>query len=508
MIKRVFSLFLVICIFVSCFTFSSSAEEFENTGGWLNLYDYNPSMNRNFATSAGATKEYVFDLPARMRLYDIDIVMFATNGAPDVSVLKGNGQTVLLNKATFGNNMVRYYGSIYYTNYDNVTLLIGDSVSHSGSIISATVCSAVSTSYSEIGSFRFQGGNYNNPIDQTVTMVSSTAAANFVIGGLDFDPYKINFTAPNWIRYDYMDFIISLDGVSVDSISAYHKGRAINVDYELVNGTYSSYYYLVIRLDLTGLDREVSDLPTISITGQQSDSVGISLVSVKGVLNYDVPNPYLHWLSEIHVLLSNNLLSIQKSIATLNSNIVSKLDILKTTISTMNTNIGAKLDTLKTNVTTMNSNLGSKLDSISSSISTGFINLGNLFSAEATSTRNSISKHFTNLQNWLSSGFKSVTDKLDILINGSVEQQESAEDYKDDSADKSEQIDNAINNMNVSKPPSNDINSSVEDISGGLDFGIFNSTLLVLTGQGYVSHILFIAVTLMLAAYVFFGKRG
>jgi len=471
---------------------SASAEEYDNTTGWINLFDYNPTLNRNFTSYAGVTREYVIDMPARMRLFDVDIVMFCNGGFPEVSVLTPNGSTITLTKVALSANMVRYYGYIYNANYDELVLNIDDTVGHSGTILSVSASTVVGNNYGEIGSMRFHYPNYDNEIDQTVTMSSASNSAHIATSNVDFDDYIIQLSCPNWKRYDSIDFVVQFDGVSIDSISASYDSVGIDVDYEYIAAPYSSLVYLVLRMDLTGINRSKASTPKISITGQTGETIGLSLVSVRGHLILDEPDPYLHWLNQIHNDLSVYLTTLHNDLTSISS-----------ILTSMSKDLSTKLNTLNTSISSMNTNLAGKLTSIYTATS----NMATDLSSKLTGINNNLGYQFSRLDVWLSSGFKSVTDKLDQLINGSQEQQAAAEEFKDNASQQSGKIDSAVSSMDVGKPDSGDLDVSVNTMTGGLNFGPFNTAILTLSSDGIVYRLLIISVTLMLVSYIFFGKK-
>lgn len=519
---------LALLLVITGSAISASAEEYDNTSGWINVFDYNPTHNRNFESYAGQTRTYVLDMPARMRLFDVDVVMFCNGGFPNLSVLTPNGRIIELTKTPLSANMVRYYGYIYDSNYDELVFLIDDSVSHSGSFISVSASTVVGNNYGEIGSMRFHYPDYDNEIDQTVTMSSASKSAHIATANVYFDDYIIELSCPNWKRYDSIDFVVSFDGVSIDSISASYDSVGIDVDYEYVEAPSSSLVQLVLRMDLTGINRSKASTPKIKITGQTAEAVGLSLVSVRGHLILDDPDPYIHWLSEIHGVLTkylsnihddltsigeilNNmsedlslkLTTLNSSITSMNTDLANKLITLNASISSMNTNMANMLTTLNTSITSMNTNLAGKLTSIHTAIS----NMATDLSSKLTGINNNIGFQFGQLQDWLSSGFKSVTDKLDVLINGSQEQQAAAEEFKGNASQQSGKIDSAVSSMDVGKPSSGDLDVSVNTMTGGLNFGPFNTAILTLSSDGIVYRLLIMAVTLMLVSYIFFGKK-
>lgn len=127
-----------------------------------------------------------------------------------------------------------------------------------------------------------------------------------------------------------------------------------------------------------------------------------------------------------------------------------------------------------------------------------FDNLGNRF----TNVINSVNTGFRDVRLWLSSGFQSVVNKLDVFINGSQAQQ-----------DKADQIQGAVDDYNdqmqgVNRPDVNDDQFDVDTVIGAdnlaLSIGLFAS----IAQNEVASSMIVIVVIFMLGSYVLFGKKA
>lgn len=118
----------------------------------------------------------------------------------------------------------------------------------------------------------------------------------------------------------------------------------------------------------------------------------------------------------------------------------------------------------------------------------------------------SVGQWFTGLIDNLGDWFDSVLAKLDEFINGSEEQQQAAEDFKENANEQSSAISGAVDAMDVDRSEIN-TDVSVSGITGGLDFSYFNSAMLTVTSSSTVYQLLIMTAALMLVSYVLFGKK-
>lgn len=417
---------------------TASAAEFDNSSGWFDLFDYNPSFSRDFGlTDVGVSW---FDIPVtNSRLYAIDMLIMSNNTS-ELGIWVGNAKKdpVLLQRVQISSNLYRYYGNIYMTGYDQICMAFTADGYYAGQIVSCMVSYSKRASNADIGSMRIQYANTSVDVDETLTM-SSVSDSLLYADSLSYSSeYSLQLYSTEWRKYDYIDFVFASNGISYDSITGVFNGTGLNIDYEYIDSPGDGYIYTVIRMDLRGVRKTDGGTPVIKISGMAWDTFAVQLTQVTGhVLVSDI-DPYVYWFNSIR----------------------------------------------------------NGISSLHSGMEGWFSSLGN-----------SIGGWFGQLEGWLADGFKSVTDKLDQLINGSSDQQEAADQFKENASQQSGQIDSAIDSMQVARPDSADMDTSVEGVTGGLDFSPFNAALLTISSTGTVYRLLFIAVTLMLVSYVFFGKK-
>lgn len=547
----ILALFLVI----TCSSISVSASDNSDLNdNWFSLFDYNDT-SRDYTIYAGGTSIKDFEFPSTRRLYYVDIVIFDTNGA-DLNVVFSNAsgsEQYNLTSQRIKPNYFRFYGYVYAPTYGALQLILSSktNVKHVGSIVSCKVNPFGSNSTLDRLSYSCY---LDNILTASGRMGSSLTPISFYHNSNLISEFKLEVYCENYKSYDFIDYVISTFGVSINSVTCISGSKYIPVDF-----TYQSSFvaedgltYSIYRIDLTSFNRNTDDIPKLIFTGLTSNEVtsGFILHSMTGYFTSDFVDPEIYWLQNIsnlidvwglslygineyvyytleeivdfaesisvnvdwtYTLIENGFSSINLTLNNLTELMTFKLLDIYYSILDMSYDLSDKLTTINTTLTSKFdstiSTIKAQFENLEGWLSTGFESVVDSVSLQSKNTRGLLSSLFSDLDSWLSSGFKSVTDKLDVLINGTQEQQDAANQFKEDASDQSGQIDSALGNMNVAKPPADEMNTSVEAITGGLDFSPFNTALLTLSSSGTVYKLMFIAVTLMLVSYVFFGKK-
>lgn len=83
-----------------------------------------------------------------------------------------------------------------------------------------------------------------------------------------------------------------------------------------------------------------------------------------------------------------------------------------------------------------------------------------------------------------------------------------AEDFRDDAAQKGEEMDDLNNQLQeVTKPPVDEVQTDLDGYISPDDAGVVTDTMLALTGDSLITSMLMITLTIALVAYILFGKR-
>lgn len=450
--KRILPMFLVVALITSFMVFPVSASA-EDPSGWYNVLDYtyvNGDTNRFHFTGS---KKVSLDLPERGKLVYVDFLITCTDDLDATVIYSASGSKFKLNRDYVGTGIYRYWGYINSPWYDKLDILFEGTAGkeYTCEFYTCNVSTVLQESFADVGSMLLYttGG-------ETVqsSMSSVSKKANVYISKPLGTFYQLAIQCSNWVKYDFIDFYLQVRAKTITSITASQGNIALPVEYSLIdNGldmtTDTQLYTVHLRLDLSGAVRSSVSVPYIEINGTSGFVIDCSLYAVTGHIEVDSVNPLMYWFTH-----------------------------LENSIESCFTAIHTKLDTIYHGLIT-----------------------------SLTGIKDSINTRFNDLKGWLESGFKSVVDKLDELVNGSVEQQAAADQFNENVNSHSGQIDQAVNDMNVARPDPGSINTSVGAITGNLDFTPLNTCVQSLVSSNTVYQCLIMAVTLMLVSYLLFGKK-
>lgn len=454
--KRILPVFLAVALLTSFMVFPVSAAGMEDTSGWYNVLDYTQVNTGSNTNRFGFTGSHTISLtlPNVSKLCYVDFLL-RVNEPLYATVVRTSNKKFKLNCVDVGDGIYRYWGYINAVNYQTLDILFEGSqgVTYNCELLTCNVTNILRDSYADIGvlSYDIQGYDY---ISKKMSSINSPVNIRVENNNDPSTFYILNVSCPEWVKYDYIDFTFTLVAQSISSISACQGGTILDVDYTLIEGgvdevTQSNKYLICLRLDLTGVNRSAVTIPEITIRGTKGIYLDATLSRVTGHIEVDPVNPLLYFF-----------------------------DHLENHISVCFATLYSRLDTYY-------SNLRSVLVDIRSAINT----------------------QFGKLKGWLEDGFQSVVDKLDLLVNGSEEQQAAADQFNDNVNTQTGQIDQAVNDMQVSRPDAGSIDTSVSGITGNLDFGLLNTCVQALVDSNTIYQLLIMAVTLMLVSYLLFGKK-
>lgn len=125
---------------------------------------------------------------------------------------------------------------------------------------------------------------------------------------------------------------------------------------------------------------------------------------------------------------------------------------------------------------------------------------GNL-STWFTNVINTVNTGFSNVGNWLSTGFESVVNKLDVLVNGTQEQQNAADNIQGAVDDYNNQM------QGIERPDISDGQFDADTVIGAGNLGQAVGLYSNVAQHEVASNMITIVVIFMLGAYVLFGKR-
>lgn len=394
MMKKSIRITALILALVMVFTGTASADD-SNVGGWINLLDYTTFFNgtNNGSVSNGST--YTISLPYLMYVRNIDIVLYSRTAISGISVA-GSAMTVV----SIGNNLYRCYGDLS-ARYESLDLVFTLSSSSVVEFYQFNVSAASNLHYADVAIATYDGSSY--------AMSSSASYASVpLVDGV------VSLYCANWKRYDYVDFVIrTLDGTGISSVSADINGVALPVETSIL-GNFDLYedatvgemattdQYVVIRVDLRGLDRSLLSTPYVYISGEFNY---LYLYRCTGYVITDPVNPTLYYFQNLSNVIANCFAVLQarqdaafQDQVQFHSDMISGFQELQTSIVER---IGL-----------MDSNLASKLNYIYNILV-------------------SMDSHILNFMSSMESWFSTVSGKLDQLIGGTTEGDELSQGAED-----------------------------------------------------------------------------
>lgn len=362
MMKRLIRIVALILVLVTVFMLPASAAEID--GGvdpFVDLLDYGYILNGTgyLSTSVPANGTFHYQLDTVMMLSYIDVTMSIKGVVP--TAIKGTfgGSTFNLTLLNIGSDLYRAYGRAY-------------SASGSGSIsfkftstgISrVTICGFKAsvgyyTSVAETGRIAYE--DPATGIVYTSEMPSAGSKTSLILSydpATDFsgyaDTYVVDLYAyfDDWKLYDYGQMSLKITGLTAISSIAVQIGNtyvpfemsyvfvdngpdnylngSVYLDGEPHSGLVGNYtetsdVYLTIRADFTGLQRNLTDTPTVRIFGSQikARSCVYTLLSYDGIVTQQGAS----WFQRLQFSLSNFFFTLSADISALGDRITDKLD--------------------------------------------------------------------------------------------------------------------------------------------------------------------------------------
>ena len=318
--KRLISFVLVFCVFLSLVSVPVYASDTENSEslGWFNFCDYlmesaSVSLIDDYSTSFAVSFEFSLSVNA------MDIVIFDSAnvlaGYDPSDVIEVYGYCLMdLTIYNLGDGFYRLYAEsdsdlnasfdfeIAFSFPDSVTtdLTVVSWYAHSASFYSSSIectCDIMSIDYGATIQYR--------PSD-TINYREWQAGSNFTDVYLQLDLYSVN-----WAKYDYIDFIISVNCLSFTSIAAWRDGYQLPISYEIVENSSlgTSHYTVSIRLDLRGLDRSNVSLPNVHLEFQQNPNEWnfVGVISCVGGIYFDNLSPYQFFTTRLFSVLEGRI---------------------------------------------------------------------------------------------------------------------------------------------------------------------------------------------------------
>lgn len=323
---RITSLLCCMVLILSAMIVPASAADFDNYS-FIDLFEYNNLDTYYKLTSTN--NSITFSLPDELSVGYIDFVYNKSSASvTSISVVTGIATTVLTPVQVSG-SLYRCFGDLPDRTASSITLTFDNTADLWITFMSLKIATVSYSHYSDIGymDVRYNIISTDSGIDSSATMdnPSSTIKVTFLqdTSAVGFYDYRARLYCNNWVKYDYVDFIVQARVGSVDSLSAYFGDVVLPFEFSYIDTSSSDDYFalydgdlytnwadsdggiinLAIRVDLRGLDRTLSGTPVVEFHGIYDASSSalnyISLYDYSGYVELDTVNPVSFWFSNL-----------------------------------------------------------------------------------------------------------------------------------------------------------------------------------------------------------------
>lgn len=496
--KRKISIFLVLILCFCCWAEPVSAAEVES-GTLINVLDFatanESGYNRANADSTTNVATCTYRLPTNYVMRYVDMVVNSMSG--DLVTCSINGTAMTVEKIQ--SRLFRVYGVLGSSATALAITFTGDTLSNDFAILSLNVSAYASLAYDIEGYCSITASGWSG----TDIHYVPTDTVNYRMFTGDVDPYNAALSlflwSDDWKKYDYIDFQLMLEIMSINSISAVMGNTNVPLDICYVDppSYISNTYYVTLRMYTGQLDKSINDYPMIILNGSViADKTNlVSVMNISGHVDVNNVDPVSYWL----YTLNRNL---NTYITNQTNQLVSEFSALQSINDSGFKNISSAISSLSTTVSNGFTNVGTWISDQTTSLVTSITGVRTAMMNQFSVLRSELSGHFTNLQTWI----QTQTDELVTAILGDAH---AGDDFQQDVDEKDQELDEMGSVMDsVTRPDIDDMDLSVSG-HGVYQSAIASVTspfLVFLTGDIF-GNIAFMVIMLSTIGYALFGKR-
>lgn len=307
--RKVYSFIFTFLILLYSVVPVVSAAEIEQ--GYTNLLDYSTANNSGSNTVTLNEAIVYYALPVSTTICEVDILFTVNSGTVPSGIQAGMNGMVNLTRVNVSGNLYRAYGSI--TNGIPLSELAikfsGHSTPTSITFLRVNISAFALEAYPTTGFFSVNTDVDGNSPYQYMENANTPVTYNW--GGGTNNSWSHAFKSyvylQNWTKYDYMDVILLVQALSIDSISVTQGSTVLpfTVSYLNADGDAWEFYWpddgdpatpeqslnirefaISVRVDLRNCDRQSSKYPCIEIHGQYASNNIYNYVTLKSVSGF------------------------------------------------------------------------------------------------------------------------------------------------------------------------------------------------------------------------------
>ena len=322
--KRYISLACVVIVAFMAVAVPVSADEvdFSNVS-YINVLDFAPpSTGSNFVDFDGDFR-ISYDLGFRGGYSYVDILFSCTSSSVSLSVSPYySSYFTSLSVVSVGSNLYRAFGSIRSNSTYSLHILFNSSALVSLEILGFKAYKSSASVFDEFAFCQINSRDFKDtisyvPTDEINRRVFSTDQTDPSLQWLD-----LYIWSDNWRKYDYLEYTLEVICSEITSITAYLGDDPLPFEVSWIQSATPSYgtqYLFSVSVDLTGVDRASSAIPTVFVSGKLSVVEGqvnsVDILGCVGAVNSQTINPVVYFLRNIWSTLKSNFTSMVNSLS-------------------------------------------------------------------------------------------------------------------------------------------------------------------------------------------------
>ena len=299
--KRVIPLVVALFLVLTCALPASANEMVEEIidSYWIDVLDYTQmTESGNYFKPAQGVSRFTVDLPYFCTVASIDMVVGCYREDVQLYIVHPRDGALKLNKVKiggYGDKLYRFYLDIPVWDFRSLTIQCdsGGGVTwlefHSFRVSTKKATSEFTPLHGTLMATRNYADLAKDPHNTNPAYHDVTGS--FTDETNDFD---LMVYAPNWRQFDFVDFQVYINCLSISSVVATHDDKTLPVEVSYIsNSSFASTYLINVTLDLRSVNRSSSVTPIVTIEGNfpLDQNSYVELVDCYGIVLLDTVDP-------------------------------------------------------------------------------------------------------------------------------------------------------------------------------------------------------------------------